>query len=275
MMYNNNFVVVIKSNGKVLREAGGTVRLPFGSEYSIMLKNLDSRKAVASVSVDGEDVLSGHRIIVPANKSIELKGKMLGRIVRHKFKFIERTKEISNFRGNKADDGLIRVEYWFERKQTEPMIYYDSYPIKPFKGFGNDTGDYLNDIRIGSSYGGLNGTTSINYCNSNVSSSFTLNSVKTGRSSSKTSNKSNRPRREVNEVGITVQGSRTRQDFIDGYTKDLESYSSVIVLHLKGKTHKGKVLRAMTVKTKLQCPTCGRNSKSTAKWCHNCGTNLE
>lgn len=255
MMYNNNFVVVIKANGKVLRESGGTVRLPFGSEYSILLKNLDSRKAVASITVDGEDVLNLHRVIVPAYKSVELEGKLLGSKVTHKFKFIERTEEISNFRGNKVEDGLIRVEYWFERRQEEPLYYHP----------------YNNDIRIKYNSSPCSGVNNVFYNSVPVFGdggmlrdtiiSTTVTSVKKCRS--------------VDDIGITVQGSKTNQNFVDGYTNALESYSSVIVLQLKGYTKKGKVVHAMTIKTRLQCPTCGRQSKSHAKWCHNCGTNLE
>ena len=42
MMYNNKLVAAIKSNGKVLREFGEEVYIPFGSEYSILIKNLHS-----------------------------------------------------------------------------------------------------------------------------------------------------------------------------------------------------------------------------------------
>jgi len=36
-----------------------------------------------------------------------------------------------------------------------------------------------------------------------------------------------------------------------------------------------KIEKAITVRTRFRCPTCGRRSKSSAKWCSNCGTNLE
>ncbi len=45
MMYKQNFVVVVKCNGKILREQDSdVVYLPFGAEYSILLKNKDSRR---------------------------------------------------------------------------------------------------------------------------------------------------------------------------------------------------------------------------------------
>jgi len=275
MMYNNNFVVVIKCNNKVLREHNNCVRLPFGSQYSVLLKNLDSRKAVASVNVDGDSVCDGDRIIVPPNSSVELKGKMRGGRVSHKFKFIERTKEISNHRGNRADDGLVRVEYWFERQQREPTWYYDSYPIKPIKCGGQfdspwDSGT-SSDVTVGASGGFSSGT---------VYSNFSDSSNVTRRSFSPTVSETTKMKSSKiapkTDVGITVQGSKTKQDFITGYTRTLESHSTVIVIHLKGKTKQGRKLhKEVTTRTKFRCPTCGRKSKSYAKWCHNCGTNLE
>jgi hypothetical protein len=60
MMYSNRFVCSVKVNGKILREQSGTVTLPFGCEYEILLKNLNSRRAMVSVSVDGKDATDGH-----------------------------------------------------------------------------------------------------------------------------------------------------------------------------------------------------------------------
>ena len=41
MMYHKKLVASIRTNGKILREFKDTVYLPFGSEYSILLKNLN------------------------------------------------------------------------------------------------------------------------------------------------------------------------------------------------------------------------------------------
>ena len=118
MMYNEKMVVVVKSDGKIVREVGNSVYLPFGSEYSIYLKNLSSKRAVASITIDGQDVLNGDMIIVNGNDTFELEGFMdnCGLSVRNKFKFIEKTQEISDYRGDKIEDGLIVVKYRFEKE---------------------------------------------------------------------------------------------------------------------------------------------------------------
>ena len=243
MMYSNNFVVVIKYNGKVLRENDSVVRLPFGSDYSILLKNKDSRKAVANVEIDGEDVATG--IIIPGNDSVELKGAIEGLRVNNKFRFIQKTREISDYRGDRPDDGLVRVEYRFE--QYEPEVL----PIRPLK----EKSDPWQDITKTVWYYTDNGSTSGNTMDCCYYTASYNN---------------------FNDEGITVPGAETRQDFMYGYTKPLESQSFVIILHLRGRTKEHKVIRKpITVKTILKCSTCGRKSKSSAKFCKNCGTYLK
>src|ERR1700694_5050998 len=118
MVYQEKFVVAIKHNGKILRETKDLVKLPFGSEFSILVKNLNSRRAKFTLHIDGTDVLDGTEIIVNANSEVEMK-----RFVRNgnmnegnAFKFIERTQSIEDGpRGIKAEDGIIRIEFWFEQ----------------------------------------------------------------------------------------------------------------------------------------------------------------
>ncbi len=263
-MYKNNFVVVIKSKGKVLRENNSCVMLPFGTEYSILLKNLDSRQAVARVDVDGDNVLDGSRIIVPGNSTVELKGKMRGSTIRHRFKFIKKTREISEYRGDRPDDGLVRVEYWFEQETIQwvpPAVVTYYTPPTPMKCKGPSVWDG-GQLTYGGIVHDSSTTASCNY----------VNSLLTSSPPGKAQLTSSPPGKD----GITVQGSRTKQDFIHGSTGTLESNSSVLVIHLRGiGTKQKKVVKPITVKTRFRCSTCGRRSKSSAKWCSNCGTNLE
>jgi hypothetical protein len=279
-MYKERFIAVIKYNGKVLRERDDVVTLPFGSEYSIMLKNLESRKAVVNVSVDGDDVLDGKSIIVAPNSEMELKGFMKGTAVRNRFKFIQKTKDISDYRGDKLDDGIVRVEFKYEKKVTTeikreekytyPKIWWDyrcpvcgNWPCTCIKWYS------YNDFNFGSSSfyclndsGGSGGLS----CNSGD------NTVNCFSSSFTADNAVGAP---MDDEGITVKGSETKQDFTYGYTRELEEDSSVIVLRLRGTTKKGTAVnKPVTVRTKLTCPTCGRKSRSSAKFCKNCGTCL-
>lgn len=272
-MYRNNLVVAIKHNNKVLRERGSRVTLPFGSEYSLLVKNLNSRKVSVNISIDGEDVLDNKSILIEANLSMELDGFIKGMSAKNRFRFIKKTKQISEYRGDKADDGLIRVEFAFEKEKSTIIYHHHEYhdywspprrpcprepfgPIKYYTGspiYGNG---FTND-----------GTSDIAYSCSGDIKAFNSNGGKVG---SKV-----RSMLVDNEDGITVKGEEIDQGFVHGYIGELEN-SQVMVIHLCGEKPNGTtVSKPITVKTRLRCKTCGVLSRSSAKFCRNCGTFLE
>ena len=249
MAYRKNFAVAIKQNGKILREIGEVVKLPFGAEYSILLKNKDSRKAVAKVEIDGEDVLDGNGLIVEPYGSVELKGFMKGSKVRNRFKFIHKTEQISNYRGDRIDDGLVSVEFWFEKEED---LQVTPLPIRPnpWPTYGGGNQVYY------SSYAGNN----IVGCGLGVTSAASLT-----KSAS------------VDDNGITVKGAKTNQGFEYGSTKKLEPTSTVITLRLSGFSQRTKKLvkKALSVNARITCVTCGKKSKSSAIYCGRCGTYIQ
>lgn len=241
MVFCRNFVAAVKVNGKVLRERSDhTVYLPFGSEYSILLKNLDSRRAAVRVEIDGADVLKGRRLIVEPNSRLELERFLEDDLDRgQRFRFVRKTREIAERRGDRLEDGLIRVEYWFEQPchyfawnhWTAPR-YFD-----PFVVYGdNRTFDYTVTA------GGGGGTLS---CAGSCGG-------------------------PAPDEGVTVPGSQSGQLFQPGSIGLLESQSQVVVLRLKGYQAK----KPLYVHSRLTCPTCGRRSKSSANFCSGCGTAL-
>lgn len=127
MMYKNNLVAVIKSDGYILRENNNTVYMPFGSEYSIYLKNKNVKRALVEIEVDGKNVLNGSKLLIGANESQEIKGFMKDMSTTNKFKFIEKTDQIRKHRGDKIDDGLVRIVYQFEYL-PKPIVTWDFRP---------------------------------------------------------------------------------------------------------------------------------------------------
>lgn len=257
-MYKNNFIVVIKYNGKVLREIDGGVYLPFGSQYTVLLKNKDSRRALVDIEVDGENVLSGSSLIVDGHTSQEVKGFMRNMFVTNCFKFIHKTKEISDYRGDRLEDGLVTVKYRFEREKKEPITVIKKQ--NPWCIPGNYPCSELwsySDIKYGCS------SPNTNYSSD---TSGTTKSLVTNMCVQETS---------LND-GITVKGSEINQPYQYGDIGELENRSYVITIQLKGKTKRKNIIKKpLVVKTKLRCTTCGRLSKSTSKFCYNCGTYLE
>lgn len=268
-MYNDKIVVAIKVGGKVLREDGDTVSLPFGSEYSILIKNLESVRAQVSVSVDGTNATDGNVIIAP-NSHLELERFIAGNMnAGNRFKFIERTKAIEEHRGVRLDDGLVRVEAWKEHivRHTPLPIYPQPVgpPIHPgYRGTtaprGRQVGASRNPVRgeMLAKTGGISG------------SSF----VRPARPQHPQS-KGMGDRRSMASPGITVPGSKSDQIFhrVSGF--DLEPGSVVIVLRLCGVDALAvPVSEPVTVDAKRECGSCGKIHKANAEFCSQCGTAL-
>lgn len=249
MVYKEDFIAVIKNKGKILRERNGIVKLPFGSEYEVLMKNKNSVRALVTVEVDGKDALDGNGLIVSPNDEFSLKGFMKGIYVTNRFRFINKTKQIAKYRGDRIDDGVIRVEFKFEKSQPDYVVLWDQKkvntddPVPTFMGGGGDL------------------TTTYFSCNNIGSSSFASNTTKCSS-----------PRAEE---GITVKGSKVDQSFMYGSMGELEPVSHVVNMVLQGYKGGKSVKKAITTKTKLVCSTCGNKSKSSAKFCHRCGTYLD
>jgi len=275
MTYKKNFVTAIKVGGKILRESNDCVELPFGSEYSILLKNLDSVRMQARISIDGKEA-TGWLIIDPG-RDIEVERFVEDLDKGNRFKFIERTERIEQHRGIKVEDGLVRVEFRREKVYEPPKVvehhtyhhhyhdgyYYPYYPYYP--KYGNFCGT-LNggDSGLRGAIGGLSGGLQTSASNSSSGSVVTQTAVMNMM-------KTEAP---VNDTGITVPGSLSNQKFTSVRGFETEQ-SEVVVLHLVGKKAGMPVQVVKTVQTKLECETCGKRNKSNAKFCIECGTSLE
>lgn len=282
MMYHEKFVVAIKHDGKILREIGDVVKLPFGSEFTVLVKNLNSRRAKFTLHIDGIDALDGTSIIVGANSEVEMK-----RFIRNgnmnegnAYKFIERTQQIEDGpRGIRADDGVVRVEFWYE--QAPPQVQYTTtihrnewWDSHPYRTFSSARGATASDVKLK----GIGGSAVIGNLQNSVLSSSAAGGMSASYNAS-TDFADSEPilkSAEVNTAGITVTGSKVEQKFQTVYGFNAETMSQVIILRLVGKTANDvEVTKPVTVKTKQKCVTCGHVNKASAKFCSDCGTSLE
>jgi len=292
-MYQNKLAVAIKYNGKILRENKDLVQLPFGSEFSVLVKNLNSRRVKFTLQIDGQDVLDGTEIIVAANSEAELK-----RFIRNgnmdegnAFKFIERTQAIEDGpRGIKVEDGVVRVEYWFE--QEVPTVttthhrdvwwnehhypYRTTYWNSPFNGpYYGSTSDMSKSLtstgsNSSQSIRSMKGMSAGAASASNVSASYSSNAASETLGAGSTN-----PEVVFNDAGITVPGSQVQQQFHAVYGFKPEAQSHVIIIRLVGRTGTVNIAKPVTVNTKQKCTTCGHTNKANAKFCSECGTSLE
>lgn len=266
-MFYNNFVVSIRSNGKFFREREDSIRIPFGSEYSIYLKNLESRKAVVKVSIDGKDVLSGNRLIVYGNSALDLEGYLSGTMAKNKFKFIEMTDAIEKHRGVNPEDGLIRIEFQFEKEQEcKPEYYYHYYAPNWWTFIPANREEYGTFSSQGYDW---------NFINSN---SITYNTGGKGSSAfcgySDVSSQNQFQSFSDNNCGITVPGNDVYQQFYAGYTRELENKVAVMTFKLYG-YNPDEEKNVSFVSDRIECQTCGKKSKSFQNFCDQCGTKLK
>jgi len=267
-MYSNQFTAAIKANGKILREFKDNVYIKFGSEYSIYLKNLSTKKALVNVYIDGENIVPGG-LVLYAGQTTDLERPIKNGNLNsgNKLKFIERTGSIEAHRGIKAEDGLVRIEWQFEK------IFV---PVSPSATPAHIWNPNYNDLTWISNLQ----STQISSMNATQHPGVACNNTLNGSASAVAASVSS-PLRSLsksmpqNETGITVAGSKSEQQFQTASWFATESTKHSLILQLLGETEDNvPVQKPITVKQKQDCPTCGRKNKMVSKFCSECGTAL-
>jgi hypothetical protein len=267
-MYSNKMVCCLKAKGKVLREFKDEVQIPFGQEYSILLKNLNTVRASVNVTIDGVDVVGGSLVIRP-NSEIELERFIANGNMKqgNRFKFIERTSGIENHRGVKIEDGIVRIEFKYEK-------LVPAFNITPYNPplIWNNTSNQITrgmpgPLGVSAGWGGPSDAYATTISSNAAPQSATYSAGITASAYIATS---------VNNVGITAPGSISSQEFTQGAWFPTENESHVIVLKLVGVTALGKpILEPVTVKARPVCTMCGVTAKKAmSKFCDECGTSV-
>lgn len=298
-MYGNKLAAAIKVNGKVLREFKDTVYIPFGAEYTILIKNLHTQRAVINIYIDGDNIVP-NGLVLNAGQEVDLERSIKNNNLNegNRFKFIERTENIENGpRGIKLEDGLIRIEHQFEIPR--PVInvsnifgsnYFPHYPPGVRSSEYNGVTD-----KFSLKSSGWEGT-SATYSQVNVNGAlrgvdYSKNGEAMFASATSAVNNycaQNNISASVGEIhdgsatmdwcdtGITVPGSKSEQKFQETTTGTLESEKHSMIIRLLGDLGDNKpVTKPVTVKHKPKCVTCGKQNKANAKFCTECGTALE
>ena len=234
MMYNSKMVACVKANGQILREFGETVYVPFGAEYSILLKNLNARRAIVHIFIDGEDITASG-LVLNANSSLDLERSLSnGSLTQgNKFKFIERTSAVENHRGVQAEDGIIRIEFQYERP---PVV---------------SAHDFYTKGMIGQSF-----------------SAHSLASRQATRQVTACATPQNEA--GITVAGSkSEQSFSTVAAFPLESTKEV-----IVLRLLGETQDNQPVVAPVTVQTKVTCSTCGTTNTPGAKFCSECGTSL-
>jgi hypothetical protein len=265
MTYKKNFVVAIKVNGKILRESAEEVQLPFGSEYSVLLKNLNPVRAMAQIAIDGKEATTW--LILPANGTVDVERFLRSDNLKqgNRFKFVERTQAVENHRGIQLEDGLIRVEFKKERVFELPKVvehheyhHYDNYPWKYIPAPQWPSRPPITWCSTPSiSSGSVSGLNNL---------SFSVHAQNMMSAQCKST--------DENTAGITAPGSLSNQKFVSVSGFQTEQ-SEVITIKLTGHHGSSKVQKPLTVDIRIVCQTCGKRAKGLAKFCSGCGASLQ
>ena len=266
--------MAVKVGGKVLREFDGTVALPFGSEYTILLKNLSTQRASVKVSVDGQDATDGVSLLIKAGESLELKRFIKNGNLNagNAFKFIEKTAQIEAYRGNKAEDGLLTVTYEFEKDFRS----YQSYPYKSLRDESTVEDYWLPTARNNTKGSDVEFLPRSNTLRSMSVQNASLNSIQNDYVNDAFMSLSATVSTAQYSAGITAPGSIVEQEFkmTTGFWGDGNKHTMTMKMvgAIKGEQ---PVKEAVVVKKLQRCQMCGTNTKQTAKFCHNCGASVQ
>ena len=301
-MYQSKLVASLKANGKILREFKDTVYIPFGSEYSFLIKNLNTTRALVNIFIDGDNVIEGG-LVLNAGQEVDLERyvKNGNLSAGNKFKFIERTQAIEDGpRGAKLEDGLVRIEFQYEKHPLQDWFAmnrainnHSTFKSSEYQGVtdryskGGDSwlqaSGSISQMNVNGALRGVdysaNGSATATAASAAINNYCDTNGIKTSIADAHDGAATMdwmTMEQTVNDVGITVPGSRSNQKFTTVTMGVMEAEKHSIVLKLLGETpDNNPVTKPVTVKAKQKCDTCGKVNKAHSKFCVECGTALE
>jgi hypothetical protein len=269
-MYKNSCLASIRVNNRTLREKHNkTVFLPFNSQYSIFLRNDNTRRAYVSIKIDGTDVLGGDGLILNGyGYEINLERFLTDGNLNNgrRFKFVkasdERVQDPSS-----PENGLVEIEFWLEKPIN--IVYYptpfvlrndewriSSWPISSWPWYSGHTGSYNHKTLSGA----------IN-CSTNYSAT-TIGAGSATKTMATTLPDSGMKESFSSDIGATVEGNKSSQSFVNTTFGEKEYPSTVIKLWLRG------LDREITTADKLYCTSCGKKLNFDYEFCPKCGTEV-
>ena len=218
MGYVQGFCASIYANGSTLRESPQdgmrNVRLPFGSEYKILLKNNNSVRAKVQILIDGMDISTLGKLVLHPHESSTVERFIDSYTEGKAFRFIskeegERTGDLQD--PTSSDLGIVEVRFWSEVVLPQPR---DS---GRDRGILRSTGSVTNSMQKSAQYstgemqtmGSLGCNINDTFLNSTMDSNEAFASC----------------------IGGTAEGSRSSQQF--SVTMDFMTVRSPVVIKLR------------------------------------------
>lgn len=245
-MYTSNFIMVVVVDGKIQREShNGVLAIPFGSEFSIRLKNKNSKRAIAKLSIDGENVGD---FIIEANSHWDIERSVHND---KKFCFASIESEAAYDEGKndfspKDFHGLIECKFaleansyynptlvigdgingWYQKPWNWNQPYYEPWNWnQPYYGSHTIRG-------LGGGYSCSNGTSKSQSLNG-INPQYSCNNASLQGSCLSNSFNCSLDFNMPLEAGVVVEGSQSSQTFQSTYFKD-DGVFTTLRIKLKG-----------------------------------------
>jgi len=245
-MYSSNFVASVLVGGKIVREEGNTVKVPFGGEYCVRLRNKNNTLCIVDLYVDGELANTVGSLVLEGNSYYDVRG-FLTKLGNHKkFQFVKLSDNRVRQPGE-LENGIIEARFYLQ-KQVErvkeviverPIYIYNDRLINPWFQWNQEK--FYTDSTFTSPCIMPAGLLSANIV-SEPASNYNCNGT-----NSKCSN------------GATIEGQQFSEQF-ETVRLDVESKPTIIRIKLMGyQTDRNT------------CIYCQTRYERNDKYCKNCG----
>lgn len=271
--FSGGYAIAIVQNGNVVEtRQDGRVAVPFGSDYVIRLINRNGKRAVARVSIDGQQV-TGSGIVVNGYGSVDLERPTDKAVT---FRFASTESRAAEDHGKAGPDvhgdkGLIQVE-WRPEKVYEKHAtgYYGAFSEKRL----NDS-SLRRNTRSGPCGQSLGFDSDESYTPRSMNAALGSMSFGPGRQQPTSGGiklpDSSRSTPEL-QSGVTVEGGYSSQSFRTvHFDIDYSVQPTITTIKLMGYMIDDGIPREGT----RYCPACRTSTKkSTDRFCRQCGERL-
>lgn len=255
-MHSNKISLAILVDEKPLFEKKGSVYLPYGSNYSLLIKNNNSFDIVAKVSLDMN--FSNDSFIVKAKSKRVIRGFSYEDLF-YSYRFVEETEKINQENKNKIERGCLSVTVF-----NNDLPPHETFPFR------------MSEIALNSGNKTIIDENKLNNINLHydnivaVTNTLSLNSIPNVRTESlKTEYKEEKHLGGMNVFGEPINEKE------DTIIKSFLFSDSIGVFHykLKGRDEEENLIkRPILAKDNVTCTICETKASLNDKYCSHCGS---
>lgn len=293
-MYKEGFATAVLVDGRVVREENGISRIPFGTEYTVRLKNKYPEPVAADVFIDGKLVNEAGHLFVPGNGTVDLDRWIFKDKTDRKLQFVKLTEGGKGVEANEQENGVIEVRFYKPKKADQlsriiseihihewpwypvwimpRVVWYDDtqvYPMKYERTITNNNGwsGYYETFSGASSDGSIR-MSSVSSSASYSASMAPASQGKDGKLSLNYHIPNPFLQALASQPGATAEGKKV-DDKSEALAKKAEFKLEFepIVLTMKLMGFDGPKPEA-----KNYCETCGRKRRDRENFCPSCGS---